>query len=120
MQRIFHIVERGAWALAESAGEYRPDSLLTDGFVHFSFADQVADTANLLFADAVNICVVEFDPERSGLTVVLEDSYGSGTQFPHVYGPIPTSAAVAVYDLDKDADGRYRFSPGAGDAAAPA
>jgi uncharacterized protein (DUF952 family) len=120
MQPVFHIVERGAWALAESAGEYRPESLLTEGFVHFSFADQVADTANLLFADAVNLCVVEFDPERLGLPVIVEDSYGSGTGFPHVYGPIPPAAAVAVYDIDKDADGRYRFSPGADGASAPA
>jgi uncharacterized protein (DUF952 family) len=110
VQRIFHIVERGTWALAQAAGEYRPESLQSEGFVHFSFADQVEPTANLLFADAVNVCVVEFDPQRLGAPVVVEDTADRGEAFPHVYAPIPAEAAVAVHDLPRDADGRYHFA----------
>jgi uncharacterized protein (DUF952 family) len=107
---IFHIVDRGTWALAVSAGEYRPESLQAEGFVHFSFADQVEPTANLRYADAVNVCVVEFDPEQLPAPVVVEDTADRGEQFPHVYAPIPTSAAVAVHDLPRDGDGRYHFA----------
>src|SRR5438445_13442264 len=102
MEPIFHIVERGTWALAQSAGEYRPESLQSEGFVHFSFEGQVAETANRHYADAVNLCVVEFDADRLGVPVLVEDSYGAGEGFPHVYAPIPPSAAVAVHDLPKD------------------
>ena len=109
MDHLFHIVERGTWALAESAGTYRPESLQSEGFVHFSFGGQVEATANERFADAVNLCVVEFDPDRLDSPVVLEDSYGTGHEFPHVYAPIPVTAAVAVHDLDKGPDGRYHF-----------
>lgn len=111
MRPLFHIVERGTWALAESAGEYRPESLQSEGFVHFSYADQVAATANRFYADAVNLCVVEFDPERIGAPVVVEDSHGTGEEFPHVYAPIPASAAVAIHDLPKGEDGQYSFTP---------
>ncbi|MDT4936535.1 MAG: hypothetical protein QOG80_206 [Pseudonocardiales bacterium] len=111
MERIFHIVERGTWALADSAGEYRPESLQSEGFVHFSFADQVEATANLRYADAVNLCVIEIDPERVGAPVVVEDSYSTGTAFPHVYAPIPTAAAVAIHDLTRSAEGTHRFTP---------
>lgn len=113
MEHIFHIVERGTWALAESAGSYRPESLQSEGFVHFSFAGQVAAVANERYADALNLCVIEVDPARLDAPVVVEDSYGSGTEFPHVYSAIPPSAAVAVYDLPRGEDGRYRFDPAA-------
>jgi uncharacterized protein (DUF952 family) len=113
MDRLFHIVERGTWALAESAGEYRPESLQSEGFVHFSFADQVNDTAQRHYADAVNLCVVEIDPDRLGLPVVVEDSYEVGASFPHVYGPIPTTAAIAIHDLPRDSDGTFAFNPDA-------
>jgi uncharacterized protein (DUF952 family) len=111
MEHLFHIVERGTWALAESAGSYRPESLQSEGFVHLSFARQVEGVANERYLDAVNLCVVEIDPSRLDAPVVVEDSYGSGTEFPHVYGPIPPSAAVAIHDLPKDDEGRYRFEP---------
>lgn len=115
MDHLFHIVERGTWALAESAGEYRPESLQSDGFVHFSFAGQVANTANRFYADAVNLCVVEFDPELLGAPVVLEDSHGTGEQFPHLYAPVPAAAAVAIHDLPRGTDGQYSFAaPGGG------
>jgi uncharacterized protein (DUF952 family) len=113
MDRMFHIVERGTWALAESAGEYRPESLQSEGFVHFSFADQVNDTAQRHYADAVNLCVVEIDPDRLGLPVVVEDSYEVGASFPHVYGPIPTTAAIAIRDLPRGPDGIFAFNPDA-------
>jgi len=109
VEHIFHLVERGTWALALSAGEYRPESLQSEGFVHFSFVDQVEPTANLLFADAVNPVVVEFDPQLLP-PVVVEDSADRGEQFPHVYAAIPVSAAVAVHDLPRGADGRYHFA----------
>lgn len=110
MDHLFHIVERGTWALAESAGEYRPESLQSEGFVHFSYADQVAATANRFYLDAVNLCVVEFDPDKLGAAVVVEDSDGTGEEFPHVYAAIPASAAVAIHDLPKGADGQYTFA----------
>ena len=118
--RLFHIVQRPAWTAALAAGTYRPPSLEAEGFVHFSFADQVAGTANARFRGAPGLVVVEFDSARIGADVVVEDSYGSGTAFPHVYAPIPVAAAVAVHELRRDAGGDYGFSPDrAADAASP-
>jgi uncharacterized protein (DUF952 family) len=118
MDAIFHIVTREAWADAVAAGEYRPASLESDGFVHFSFADQVAGTANLIYRNVDDLIVVEFDPERIGAEVVVEDSYGSGTAFPHVYSAIPCGAAVRVHALPRGDDGDYRFNPGSASFAA--
>jgi uncharacterized protein (DUF952 family) len=96
---LFHIVDRDEWAAAEARGVYRPASLDTDGFVHFSFAHQVRATAALHYPDVPNLVVVEIDPTRVEAELRVEDTYGSGTEFPHVYGPIPTAAAVRTYEL---------------------
>ncbi|MGH3262274.1 MAG: DUF952 domain-containing protein [Trebonia sp.] len=118
MQRLFHIVDRTAWTYATAAGEYRPPSLATEGFVHFSFADQVAGTANLLYRDVEDLIVVEFAAERLGADVVIEDSTGSGTRFPHVYKAIPVASAVAIHALCRDGVGDYVFTPGRASGAA--
>ena len=46
VRALFHIVDRTAWQAAAASGEYRPDSLSSEGFVHCSFAEQVAPVAN--------------------------------------------------------------------------
>jgi uncharacterized protein (DUF952 family) len=108
---IFHLLAPGTWP---AAGEYRAASLDTEGFVHFSFADQVAGSANRHYGDVDELVAIEVDPRRLDARVAVEDSYGSGTAYPHVYGPIPANAAVATHPLRRDAGGRWVFSrPGA-------
>ncbi|PZS15009.1 MAG: DUF952 domain-containing protein [Pseudonocardiales bacterium] len=114
MDALFHIVARSDWRAAVARGSYRPPSLVHEGFVHCSFAGQVVQVANARYRDTGDLCVVELDPARLGAQVVVEDSYVSGTAYPHVYGPIPTDAAVAVHELTRSAEGGYRFTvPGA-------
>lgn len=110
MDALFHLVDPDVWAAVE--GDYRPASLTAEGFVHCSFAGQVAATADRHYAGAPALVAVELDPARLAAEVVVEDSYGSGTAYPHVYGPVPVSAAVAVHPLRRDGHGRWQFSPG--------
>jgi uncharacterized protein (DUF952 family) len=120
MDRLFHIVARSDWRAAVAAGEYRAASLASEGFIHCSFAGQVAAVADARFRDVPDLCVFELDPARLSAPVRVEDSYGSGEEFPHVYGPIPVAAASAVHDLPRGPDGAYRFTdPGAAGAASP-
>jgi uncharacterized protein (DUF952 family) len=120
MDPLFHIVARSDWRAAVAAGEYRAASLQSEGFIHCSFAGQVAAVANARYRDAHDLCVVELDPARLSAPIRVEDSYGSGTEYPHVYGPIPVATATAVHDLPRGPDGDYRFTgPGAAGAASP-
>jgi uncharacterized protein (DUF952 family) len=97
--RIFHIVDCEAWADAAAVGRYEPASLAAEGFVHFSFVEQVNATIERHYAGVAGLCVVEFESDALGADVVVEDSYGSGTAYPHVYAPIRTSAAIAVHTV---------------------
>ncbi len=110
--RIFHIVAEPDWRAACAQGSYRPPSLEQEGFVHFSYRDQVARTANARFRDRTDLLVVEVDPARLADPVVDEDLYASNEEFPHVYGPIPTAAAVAEHRLSRTASGEFDFQPG--------
>lgn len=112
---LFHIVAPGDWP---ARGEYRPASLADQGFVHFSFADQVAGVANARYRDADELVVVEFDAAALGVEIRIEDSYGAGVEYPHGYGPVPVSAAVGVHPLARTPDGEWRFTRA--DAFAPA
>ncbi len=110
MQALFHLVDPGVWESV--VHEYRPESLALEGFVHCSFAGQVADAANRHYPDVPALVAVELDPTGLDAEVIVEDSYGSGTAFPHVYGPVPVAAAVAVHPMRRGPDRRWLFSPG--------
>jgi len=103
---VFHLVSPHDWP---AAGWYRPPSLATEGFVHLSFADQVAGSANRHLAGADELLAVELDPVAVGADIRVEDTYGSGTAFPHAYGPIPVSAALAMHRVERDPGGHWRF-----------
>ena len=94
---LFHLATPGEWAAAQAAGEIRPLSLDTEGFVHCSWGRQVAGTVTKHFAGVEPLLALRLDPEGLGeAEVVEEDSYGSGQAFPHAYGPIPVEAVVEV------------------------
>lgn len=104
---VFHIVAPADWP---PVGHYCPPSLAEQGFVHFCFADQVADVANGRYSGAGELVVIELDPTRLGVEMRVEDSYAAGVAFPHGYGPVPVSAAVAAHALSRDLGGSWRFN----------
>jgi lysophospholipase L1-like esterase/uncharacterized protein (DUF952 family) len=105
---VFHLVVPGEWP---ASGRYSPPSLASEGFVHLSFADQVEAPANAYYADEPELLAIELDPGRIPARIVVEDSYGSGTAYPHAYGPIPVTAAVGVHELGRGASGEWEFAP---------
>jgi len=97
--RIFHVALPGDWNIAQRAGEYtmstRGRSLVEEGFIHCSFADQVEAIANRYYADLDDLVLLTVDPARLGSELVVEDPFsGAPQRFPHVYAPIPVAAVV--------------------------
>jgi uncharacterized protein (DUF952 family) len=108
MTRIYHLVTPDAWARA--ADEYRPDSFAAEGFIHCSFAAQVAGSANRFYAGASELLLLYIDPAHLTSPLRTEAS-GSGELFPHVYGPLNRDAVVEVETLRRGSDGRWVFTP---------
>jgi uncharacterized protein (DUF952 family) len=107
---IFHIVSVDTWAAAEGAGSYRPASLAAEQFIHFSYAEQVAATANRYYRESDRLQVLEVDPARLGAELRAEPSPATGEFYPHLYGPLPVAAVVAIHPLRRNSDGDYTFS----------
>jgi uncharacterized protein (DUF952 family) len=101
---IHHLALADEWAAAVSADEpYRRStigrSLDDEGFIHCSFAHQVAATAERYYAGRSDVLVLEIDAERVEDILRVEDLAGTGEAFPHLYGPLPLDAVVAMREL---------------------
>ena len=58
---LFHIVAEPVWREACQMGEYAPESLYDEGFVHCSYADQVQGVAQAIYPGVPGMIVVELD-----------------------------------------------------------
>ena len=86
MATIYKICEAALWRAAENAGEFRGAPIdLTDGYIHFSSRQQVAETAARHFAGAADLVLVAVDADALGPALRHEPSRG-GALFPHLYG----------------------------------
>lgn len=107
---LFHLALRAEWLRARTAGSYDRStvdrSLAEEGFVHCSFAEQVQATADRFYRGRDDVVLLRIDPDRLDVTVRVEAVPGSGQAFPHVYGPLPVGAVVAVDPVPVGADGR--------------
>jgi uncharacterized protein (DUF952 family) len=106
---IFKIVSTAAWQAAERSGVFTGSPVdLADGYIHFSTAAQVAETAARHFAGQTDLVLVAVDAHALGPALRYEPSRG-GDLFPHLYGPLPLDAVISVQPLPLDANGRHRF-----------
>jgi len=108
---IYKICERAAWQEAERAGVYRGSDVdRRDGFIHFSTAAQVAETAAKHFAGQMDLMLVAADGDAFGAALKWEPSRG-GNLFPHLYAALPVAAVRWARPLSDEVNGR-RALPG--------
>jgi uncharacterized protein (DUF952 family) len=109
MTTIYKICPAQLWRDAQQAGRFRGAPLdLTDGFIHFSSAAQVAETAAKHFPGATGQVLVAIDSAVLGSALRWEPSRG-GDLFPHLYGALPMDAVKWVKPLPLGPDGRHAF-----------
>ena len=109
MTLIYKICPRALWAEAERAGVFRGAPIdLADGYIHFSTAEQVRETAAKHFAGADDLVLAAVDAERLGPALKWETSRG-GALFPHLYGEWPLATVQWAKPLPLGPDGRHRF-----------
>ena len=104
---VYHILPRSDWEAAKVAGSYRPASLTSDGFIHFSRVEQVLPVARNFYQDVEDLLLLTIATEKAAGEIRYEDLLGEGKLFPHLYGPLDLSAVVAVDAFDKDDLGAF-------------
>jgi uncharacterized protein (DUF952 family) len=108
MTHIYKIVAAANWPA--EGGVFRGAGVdLADGFIHFSTAAQVEETAARHFRGQNDPLLVAVDAEMLGSSLKWEVSRG-GALFPHLYGALPLSAVAWARPLPLREDGGHDFS----------
>ncbi len=82
-----------------------------DGYIHFSAAHQVEETAAKHFKDAGDLVLVAVAADRLGASLRWEPSRG-GDLFPHLYGPLSLDAVLWEAPMPRQTDGTHLFPDG--------
>lgn len=106
---IYKILPRALWQAALAAGEFTGAPVdLADGYIHFSTADQLAETGRKHFATQSDLLLVAVDPARLGPALKWEVSRG-GALFPHLYRALHPDEAAWIRPLPRAANGQLIF-----------
>jgi len=107
---IYKICEQASWRAADPEGLFRGSPIdERDGFIHFSTAAQLGETAAKHFAKKSDLILVAVDSGALGSQLKWERARG-GDFFPHLYAALPLAAVRWARSLPDEVDGR-RFLP---------
>jgi uncharacterized protein (DUF952 family) len=107
---IYKICPKELWKQAEAAGRFDGAPVdLADGFIHFSTASQLRETASRHFAGQDGLLLITCDAAALGKSLRWEPSRG-GALFPHLYASLPTSAVLRVDSLALGSEGEHLFT----------
>ena len=111
---IYHLAPRAAWEAAAQTGEYRSDTLATEGFIHCSTAAQVGPVAERFFAGRDDLVLLHIRADRLTAELRYEspDRSPHGEHFPHIYGPLNLDAVQQVTKFRRLAAGGWPLAAG--------
>jgi uncharacterized protein (DUF952 family) len=105
VSRIYKILARAEWDQARAAGVFEGSALdRSDGYIHFSTAEQAAETAARHFRGQADLVVLEVEASELGEALRWEPSRG-GALFPHLYGPLEARLVRSVTAAPLGPDG---------------
>ncbi len=103
--QIVHICQRQAWQVAVEQGEYRAQSVETEGFIHCSRPDQILRVANAIYRGVPDLVLLWIDLHKVRAEIRWEAA--NGETFPHIYGALNLDAVARVQDFTPSADGIF-------------
>ncbi len=105
---LLHLITATQW---HAGGTVQPGPW---GFVHLSTPEQVHLPANRLHGGRTDLLVLYIDPARLHSEVRWEPGVPAdpaSMRFPHLYGPLPATAVVAVLPYRPGLDGIFAAPP---------
>lgn len=106
-QIIYKIVRAEVWEQACATGIFAGAQIdLKDGFIHFSSAEQVRETAALHFAGQDNLFLVAVDTGALGEDLKWEASR-HGQKFPHLYSALTMAHVLWSRPITMAKDGSH-------------
>ncbi|MBS7538517.1 DUF952 domain-containing protein [Ancylobacter lacus] len=107
---LFKICPRALWQAAERLGRFEGAPVdIADGFIHFSTARQVEETAARHFRGQDDLLLVAIATAALDPAALRWELSRGGDLFPHLYAELPLAAVRWVRPLPLGADGRHVF-----------
>jgi len=104
---IYKVVSAQEWSVATEQGKFLGAAIdLTDGYIHFSTAQQLRETVEKHFAGQSDLLLVSVDADSLGDDLKWEPSRG-GALFPHLYAPLSIKSVVMSTEMPLGEDGRH-------------
>ena len=104
MTRIYKLLDAAEWGAARTKGWFDGSGVdLADGFIHFSSAEQLAETARRHFKGQNDLVCLAV--EVDALPALRWEPSRGGALFPHLYGALPTAAVVGAHAVTLGDDG---------------
>lgn len=108
MTLIYKLLSQKEWMGALGRGYFEGSAVdHVDGYIHFSTAGQLPETAAKHFHGRDDLVALEVDAEVLGDALRWEPSRG-GDLFPHLYADLPVTAVKRALLVELGADGAPR------------
>jgi uncharacterized protein (DUF952 family) len=109
VRKIYKICPASAWREAERQGVFRGSPVdVSDGFIHFSTASQVEETARKHFSGQSGLFLIAVDADALGDALRWERSRNDEL-FPHLYGELDLGAVTGVHAMRARSDGFHEL-----------
>ncbi|AWI82766.1 hypothetical protein CEW88_03240 [Alloyangia pacifica] len=109
---IYKILRADEWAALQAQGETAGAPIdVADGYIHFSTAEQVRETAAKHFAGVEGLHLLCYEVEEFGDRITWEPSRG-GALFPHLYSALPLAGLLWSRPLPVGEGGAHEFPDG--------
>jgi len=109
---IYHICRKEDWENALKKGFYIPENFEKEGFIHFSKAEQVCNTANLFYKNVNHLVLLETDDKDDSLVRFENPPDDPVALFPHYYGILPVGKVLRVIPFPQGKNGLFDLPEG--------
>ncbi len=93
---IYHVVSQTNWQKALQQGFYEADSLVNEGFIHTSKANQVDGVLNRYYKDVPDLLLLHIDEKKLTAPLKYELAPSVNEEFPHIYGQLNLDAVEKI------------------------
>ena len=108
-EKVYKIVSVDEWDFAYEKGEFSGSQVdINDGYIHFSTAEQLRETAARHFSNRDDLILLAVETLPMARHYKMETSRG-GALFPHLYAKLPISSVLEWQELPLGETGEHNF-----------
>lgn len=106
VDRIYKVCTKECFEQSRAVGRFIGMPIdIADKYLHFSSAEQLAETIRLYFAGQTDLVLFSVATASCGEALKWEPSRG-GALFPHLFADLPMSSVIESIVFDVSQDGR--------------